>query len=310
MSLDAPSRPRVPGGAPPSLREITANARRRKAVSVAMSWVLLATVVAAVIPLVLLLWQVTVQGGPALSWQFFTQIEPLSYRERGGGYLHGVVGTLYMTGIAALISVPLGLAAAVYLTEFGERRYSHVVRFFTDVMTGVPSVFVGLAVYALLVSGSGGLGLGFGTLPGAVALSIIMLPIVVRSSEEMLRLVPADLKGASYGLGARHWQTTLRVTLPAAAPGLTTGCILAIARGAGETAPLILTALGARQVITALVGEPQADIGLLMLDGFRQPFEAGIERAWAGGFTLIVIVLVLSIVARVIANRSQVGSRA
>jgi phosphate transport system permease protein len=290
---------------PPSLRQATANARRRTLVSRAMTVVLLGTVLAAVVPLALLLWQVTARGAPALSWEFLTQIEPLSYRERGGGYLHGIVGTLYMTGIATLISVPLGLAASVYLTEFGHRRYSHLVRFFTDVMTGVPSVFVGLAVYALLVSGSGGLGLGFGTLAGAVALSIIMLPIVVRSSEEMLRLVPMDLKAASYGLGARHWQTTLRVTLPAAAPGLTTGAILAVARGAGETAPLIMTALGARQVITALSGTPQADVGLLMLDGFRQPFAPGIERAWAGGFTLIAIVLVMSIVARLISRRSQ-----
>ena len=291
---------------PPSLRQATGNARRRTLVSQAMTVVLLGAVLAALVPLALLLWQVTVRGAPALSWEFLAEIEPLSYREAGGGYLHGIVGTLYMTGIATLMSVPLGLAAAIYLTEFGQRRYSNVVRFFTDVMTGVPSVFVGLAVYALLVSGSGGLGLGFGTLAGAAALSIIMLPIVVRSSEEMLRLVPSDLKGASYALGARQWQTALRVTLPAAAPGLTTACILAVARGAGETAPLILTALGARQVVTALVGEPQADVGLLMLDGLRQPFEAGIQRAWAGGFTLIMIVLVLSILARVIARRSQI----
>jgi phosphate transport system permease protein len=292
----------------PSIRQVTANARRRNVVSRLMTAVLLGTVLAAVVPLGLLLWQVAVQGAPALSWEFFTQIEPLSYRDRGGGYLHGIVGTMYMTSIATLISVPLGLAAAVYLTEFDQKRYSKVVRFFSDVMTGVPSVFVGLAVYALLVSGSGGLGLGFGTLAGAVALSIIMLPIVVRSSEEMLRLVPADLKSASYALGARHWQTTLRVTVPAAAPGLTTGCILAVARGAGETAPLILTALGARQVITALVGAPQADIGLLMLDGFRQPFAPGIERAWAGGLTLIIIVLALSIIARVVARRSRIAA--
>jgi phosphate transport system permease protein len=290
----------------PSIRQVTANARRRNVVSRLMTAVLLGTVLAAVVPLGLLLWQVAVQGAPALSWEFFTQIEPLSYRDRGGGYLHGIVGTMYMTSIATLISVPLGLAAAVYLTEFDQKRYSKVVRFFSDVMTGVPSVFVGLAVYALLVSGSGGLGLGFGTLAGAVALSIIMLPIVVRSSEEMLRLVPLDLKNASIGLGARQWQTTFKVTLPAAAPGLTTGCILAVARGAGETAPLILTALGAREVVLALTGRAQADIGLLMLNGFRQPFEPGIERAWAGGFALIAIMLVLSIAARLIASRSKI----
>ncbi len=294
------------GGTPPSLRVRHPNARRRDLIDQAMSTLLLGAVIAAVTPLVLLLWQLIVNGAPALSLDFFTQIEPLSYRERGGGYLHGVVGTLYMTGIATLMSVPLGIGAAIYLTEYGHNRYGYVVRFFTDVMTGVPSVFVGLAVYSLLVSRSSGLGLGFSTIAGATALSIIMLPIVVRSTEEMLRMVPNDIKNAAYGMGARRWQTALKVTVPAAAPGITTGCILAVARGAGETAPLILTALGARRVVTSLFGQPQADVGLLMLDGFRQPFEAGIERAWAGGFTLIVIVLVMSIMARLIARRSQI----
>lgn len=291
---------------PSTLRPGSGRSARRRATSRAMTGVLVLAVLGAIVPLAVLLAAVIFNGAPAISWEFFTQIEPLSYRERGGGYLHGIVGTLYMTGIAAIISVPLGIAAAIYLNENPAGRYAHIVRFFTDVMTGVPSVFVGLAVYALLVSGSGGLGLGFGTLAGASALAIIMLPIVVRSSEEMLRLVPNELKVASAGLGARQWQTSLRVTLPAAAPGLTTACILAVARGAGETAPLIMTALGARQVITAFTGSPQADVGLLMLDGFRQPFAAGIERAWGGGFALITIVLVLSIVARTIARRSQI----
>ncbi len=306
MSVDTPVRPDPEAGDRPSLTVTTPNARRRALISRIMSGALFLAVMAAVTPLAILLWQTLSNGWGPFSWEFLTTIEPLSYRETGGGYLHGIVGTLYMTGVAALISVPLGLAAAVYLTERPKGRYASIVRFFTDVMTGVPSVFVGLAVYALLVSGSGGLGLGFGTLAGAASLAIIMLPIVVRSSEEMLRLVPGDLKQAAYGLGARQWQATFKVTLPAAAPGLTTGVILAVARGAGETAPLILTALGAREVVLRLTGAPQADIGLLMLDGFRQPFEGGIERAWAGGFTLILITLGLSIIARMIARRSQI----
>ena len=306
MSVDTPVRPSPEAGERPSLSVTTAKAKRRALVSRLMSGVLFLTVMAAVTPLVILLWQVLSNGWGPFGWEFLTTIEPLSYRETGGGYLHGIVGTLYMTGVATLVSVPLGLAAAIYLNEQPKGRYASTVRFFTDVMTGVPSVFVGLAVYALLVSGSGGLGLGFGTLAGAASLAIIMLPIVVRSSEEMLRLVPVDLRQAAFGLGARQWQTTVKVTLPAAAPGLTTGVILAVARGAGETAPLILTALGARQVILQLTGAPQADIGLLMLDGFRQPFEGGIQRAWAGGFTLILITLGMSIVARIIARRSQI----
>jgi phosphate transport system permease protein len=292
--------------APPSLTTVSPRAKRREAVSKLMTAMLFLAVVAAIIPLVSLLGSVIYNGWQAINFDFFTQVQPLSYRERGGGYVHGIIGTLYMTGVAALVSVPLGIAAAIYLSENPKGRYANTVRFFTDVMTGVPSIFVGLAVYALLVSGSGGMGMGFGTLPGAAALAIIMLPIVVRSSEEMLRLVPADLKAASAGLGARQWQTAVRVTVPAAAPGLTTGCILAVARGAGETAPLLMTALGAHTIVWRLTGAPQADVGLLMLDGFRQPFAPGIERAWGGGFALIVIVLVLSIVARTIARRSQI----
>jgi len=296
----------APPSEPPSLKTVTANARRRERRSKIMTVVLFAAVMGAIIPLFSLLAAVIYNGWPAIGWEFFTQVEPLSYRERGGGYVHGIVGTLYMTGVATLFSVPLGIAAAIYLNENPTGRYTRIVRFFTDVMTGVPSVFVGLAVYALLVSGSGGLGMSFGTFAGAAALAIIMLPIVVRSSEEMLRLVPLDLRTASYGLGARQWQTTVKVTLPAAAPGLTTGAILAVARGAGETAPLIMTALGARQIITAFTGAPQADVGLLMLDGFRQPFAPGIERAWGGGFALIAIVLVMAIIARTIARKSQI----
>ncbi len=294
------------GGAPPSLRTLTPNAKRRERFSTFMSVLMFLCVMSALIPLALLLWQIVLRGGGAFNWEFLTTVEPMSFREEGGGYAAGIVGTLYMTGIATIVTVPLGLLAAVYLNEYPTGRYASIVRFFTDVMTGVPSVFVGLAVYALLVSGSGGMGLGFGTLAGATALGIIMLPIVVRSAEEMLRLVPNDLKAASYGLGARQWQTTLKVTLPAAAPGLATGSILAVARGAGETAPLIMTALGARQVITSLTGQPQGDVGLLMLDGFRQPFAPGIERAWAGGLTLILITLSMSIIARIIAARRVV----
>jgi phosphate transport system permease protein len=281
MSIDTGSGP-VAAVEHRSLREPTANARQRERFSKAMTVLLFLAVMSALIPLFSLMTVVVVNGAPAFGWEFITQVEPLSYRDRGGGYLHGIVGTLYMTGIATLFSVPLGLAAAVYLNENPGRRYTQIVRFFTDVMTGVPSIFVGLAVYALMVSGSGGFGLGFGTLAGAIALAIIMLPIVVRSSEEMLRLVPNDLKAASYGLGARQWQTTFKVTLPAAAPGLTTGCILAVARGAGETAPLIMTAFGARQVVTSLVGEAQSDVGLLMLGRFpatlRGRYRTGLGR--------------------------------
>jgi phosphate transport system permease protein len=299
MSVQAPRRLT---GEHPSLRRRTPHARRRNAVSRVMTVVLLATVLAAVLPLALLLWQVVVRGAPALSWDFLTQIEPLSYRERGGGYLHGIIGTLYMTAVATVISVPLGLAAAVHLTEFTAKRYSHIVRFFTDVMTGVPSVFVGLFVYAALV-----VHLRFGTIMGATGLAIMMLPIVTRSSEEILRLVPEDQRAASAALGARKWQTITRVVLPTSAPGLTTGAMLAIARAAGETAVLMLTAFGSLQVVTRFSGVAQSSITLLIYGGAKNPFDPGKQRAWAGALVLMAMVFLLTLTARLITARTTRG---
>lgn len=307
MSTDLDTRAPARGPAA-SIHEPSPGARRRRTTSRGMAALMGVAMVLAATPLALILWQVAVQSGAALGpslhgiWSFLTQVEPLSYRETGGGYAHGIVGTLYMTGVAAVMVIPLGIAAAVFLVDHGRGAFAKLVRLFTDVMTGVPSIFVGLAVYAVLVTT-----LGFGTFVGAVALAIIMLPIVVRTSEEMLHLVPPDLRAASLALGARQWQTTLKVVLPAAAPGMITGAMLAVARAAGETAPLILTAFGARTIVTALQdGRGQADVGILMADGMSQPFDAGLERAWAGGLMLVVIVLALTVIARLINRRSQI----
>jgi len=307
MSTDLDTRAPARGPAA-SIHEPSPGARRRRTTSRGMAALMGVAMVLAATPLALILWQVAVQSGAALGpslhgiGSFLTQVEPLSYRETGGGYAHGIVGTLYMTGVAAVMVIPLGIAAAVFLVDHGRGAFAKLVRLFTDVMTGVPSIFVGLAVYAVLVTT-----LGFGTFVGAVALAIIMLPIVVRTSEEMLHLVPPDLRAASLALGARQWQTTLKVVLPAAAPGMITGSMLAVARAAGETAPLILTAFGARTIVTALQdGRGQADVGILMADGMSQPFDAGLERAWAGGLMLVVIVLALTVIARLINRRSQI----
>jgi phosphate transport system permease protein len=180
-----------------------------------------------------------------------------------------------------------------------------LVRFFTDVMTGVPSVFVGLFIYAILVVGTADL--RFGTFVGSVAIAIMMLPIVLRSSEEILKLVPDSLRNASYGLGARKWQTVSRVVLPAAGPGLATGSMLAVARGAGETAPLILTALGSLTLVTRFQGEAQTSLTLLIYRGATQPFEAGIQRAWGGALSLLALTLLMTVAARVIGSRLTKG---
>lgn len=267
-----------------------------------MRVLLLGAVGLAVLPLVSIL-AVTLQTGlGALNLEFLTTTQPLSFRQAGGGFFHGLVGTAMMLGIAIGIAVPLGVLAAVFLTEYPDSRLSRPVRFFTDVMTGVPSIFVGLFVYAALVREAG---LGFGTLPGGVAISILMLPIVVRSAEEILKLVPADLRSASTAMGARRWQTTLFVVIPAAASGLITGVMLAVARGAGETAPLILTAFGTPYLVTALTGQPQTALPLLIFEGARLPFPQAQARAWAGALELVALVLVLTLLARWIGTRNR-----
>jgi phosphate transport system permease protein len=260
-------------------------------------------VVVVMVPLGMILFTLLRRGLATISWEFLTQPMPYSLRKAGGGLVNSLIGTLIMVGLATLFSVPLGVLAAVYLAEYGKKSaFANVIRFFSDVMTGVPSVFVGLFVYTAMV-----VHWGFSALAGAVALSIIMLPIIVRSTEEMLLLVPSELKDASYALGAAKWQTVSKVVLPSALPGITTGVLLAVARAAGETAPLILTALGSFRIVTSLVGQPISALPLAILTGARSPFAAGQARAWAGALELVVIVLVFTILARVIASRSRIS---
>jgi phosphate transport system permease protein len=293
--------PAAPGFAGASASN--AAARRRK--NLVARAILFAAVLLAVIPLALIFVVTIANGIGSFNIEFLTTTQPLSFRQEGGGFLHGLVGTAMMVGIAILISVPLGIATAVFVTEYPDSFLTRPVRFFTDVMTGVPSIFVGLFVYAALVREAG---LGFGTLPGAVAIAILMLPIVVRSAEEILRLVPADIRNASTALGARRWQTTLFVVLPAASSGLITGVMLAVARGAGETAPLILTAFGTAYLTTSLVGEAQTALPLLIFEGARLPFEAAQQRAWAGALELVAIVLILTVAARAVSGRNRARS--
>ena len=282
--------------------QVTPNAAARRRKNLAMRAILFGAVLLAVVPLALIFIVTLANGLPALNLEFLTTTQPLSFRREGGGFLHGLVGTAMMVGIAVLISVPLGITTAVFVTEYPDSRLARPVRFFTDVMTGVPSIFVGLFVYSTLVREAG---LGFGTLPGAVAISILMLPIVVRSSEEILRLVPSDIRNASAAMGARRWQTTLFVVLPAASSGLVTGVMLAVARGAGETAPLILTAFGTPYLVTALTGQAQTALPLLIFEGARLPFAAAQARAWAGALELVAIVLILTMLARAVSSRSR-----
>jgi phosphate transport system permease protein len=256
----------------------------------------------AMVPLVALVWTVLDRGLPGLSAEFFTQtmrgvIGP------GGGILHAIVGTLLITGLAALISVPIGLLTAIYLVEYGRGRLAKTITFLVDVMTGIPSIVAGLFAYALFVIFFGpGVRMGAA---GSVALSVLMVPVVVRSSEEMLRLVPNELREASYALGVPRWRTIVKIVLPTAAAGLATGITLAIARVIGETAPLLLVAGLTTSMNTNLFDGRMTTLPVFAYYSYATPGfppEAGYERAWSAALVLIVVVMLLNLVARVISR--------
>ena len=257
----------------------------------------------ALAPLASLLWATLSSGSQRLDAQFLTW-SMRNVLGHGGGAVHAVWGTLIVTGLATLISVPVGLFAAIYLVEYGSgRRLAAGIRFFVDVMTGIPSIVAGLFAYTMF---SMVLGAGHKSgLSGAVALSILMIPIVVRSTEEMLRIVPHDLREASYALGVAKWRTIWRVVLPTAIPGIITGVVLAIARVIGETAPLLVTAsVTASMNLNPLTG-PMTTLPVFVYNQYMYASGVDLEafhaRAWAGALVLVVIVMALNLAGRVIA---------
>lgn len=283
---------------------MTTLARRRRRSSI-MTGLMIAAIVVAVVPLVLILADVIVKGIGQLSAGFFTQQEPYTATAAGGGFAAGIQGTIKMVALATVIAVPIGVLAAVYLTEYKARGVLAItVRFIADVMTGIPSIFVGIFVFTAVVLETH----SFSSWAGGLALGILMLPLIVRTSEEALRLVPGTLREASLALGVRRWRTVVSVMLPTALPGITTGILLAIARAAGETAPLLLTAFGNQLLVpwTTWNG-PEAALPLEIYFDSRSPFPAQQARAWTGALVLIVGVFVLALTARfVVARRSRV----
>ena len=261
-----------------------------------------ATVVA-VIPLLSVLIYVIGKGVAGLSWSFFTAL-PKPVGESGGGMANAIVGTLELVAFASLIGVPFGVLAGVYLAEFGNGRLARVVRFSADVMTGVPSIVVGIFVYTLFVLTMR----RFSVIAGAVALAIIMLPVVTRTTEELLRLVPDSLREAALALGVPRWRAILRVVLRTAAPGIATGVMLAVARVAGETAPLLFTAFNNRFWNEGLT-QPIASMPVQIFTFAVAPYEDWHRQAWAGALTLVALVLVLNLAARLLVRHRVQGVR-
>lgn len=258
---------------------------------------------AVLFPLLLIIGFVVVQGAKALSPGFFVHtletVGPLDPAKAGGG-LHAIVGTFMQVGAAVIISVPLGLMVAIYLNEIGGRP-ARPVRFVVDAMSGVPSIVAGLFIYAVWIVQ---LGNDFSGFAAALALSVLMLPTVIRASEEMLRIVPDGLREASLALGAPEWRTVTRVVLPTARAGLITAVILGVARAVGETAPLIMTAFGSSLLNGNFFVGAQSALPLFSYALIRSPQQSQIDRAWTGALVLIAIVLALFTLARILASRA------
>ena len=256
----------------------------------------------ALIPLLSLAYTVVTKGVARFDAEFFT----FSMRNvvgEGGGALHAIIGTVEITGIATLISVPIGIMAAIYLVEYGRGTIARLVTFFVDVMTGVPSIVAGLFAYALFVIFFGpGVRMGLG---GAIALSLLMIPVVIRATEEMLKIVPNELREAAYALGVPKWLTVLKVVLPTSLAGIATGIMIAIARVIGETAPLLLIAGFTASMNYNPLNERMMTLPVFGYTSYANQgvdMQAYLDRAWAGALTLMLIVMVLNLVARLISK--------
>jgi phosphate transport system permease protein len=252
----------------------------------------------AVAALLFVLLYVVVRGYNAWSLQFFTQTTQLF--GDGGGIANAMYGTAMLVLLSVAMGVPVGVMAGIYLAEFGDTRLGDFVRFIADTMAGIPSIVVGLVMYTLLV-----LVMGWNAFAGACALAILMLPIITRTTEGIIRLVPADIREASLALGIPQWKTTFRVILPTAAAGIVTGVFLAVARAAGETAPLIFTMLGSAFWNTDPFEGAMAAVSLFVYQASSSPYGGVQEAAWGAAFVLLLFVMVLNGIARLIAVRQK-----
>ena len=273
--------------------------RRRRFADLCATGMLGLAFLVAVVPLGYVVYYLVSRGGSMLGIGFFTDDIPRQARSVGGGMGPAIIGTTVITGTASIIAIPLGVLGAVYLNEFNRHGwFSRFVRFMSDVMTGVPSIVMGLFIYAVWVlrfeSQSG--------IAGALALASLMLPIVIRTTEEMLKLVPDELRHGSVALGARTWKTTLSVAIPSALPGIVSGAMLAIARAAGETAPLLFT-IGVLYHSNWSLGGPNTALSTQIFSNAQQPFVGAQDRAWGAALTLVLMVFVLTFVAKLIASR-------
>jgi phosphate transport system permease protein len=278
---------------------------RRRATDQAMRGLTLVLTLVAIVPLVLILYYLIKEGLGAWSSDFFTTDPTGRFLGDPGGIKSAIWGTIVMVALASAIAIPFGIGVALYLVEYGKRgAFANVVRYFVDVMTGVPSVVFGLFVYIVLVVTK--IGGTFAAWKGSVALALLMLPVVTRSAEVVLNLVPDGLREGALALGAPRWRVVFRIVLPTALPGLVTGSLLAVARAAGETAPLLFTA--AFVFVTQFdVSQRMNSLPLQIFNDVSQAQDRLVQRAWGAALTLVLLVLLLSLIARLVQRRSRLA---
>jgi len=278
---------------------VTANLRRRKIFSRIFETLCALAVVIALIPLAMILFYVIKEGFGALNVDFFTHM-PKPVGESGGGMANAIAGTLILIGIAALFAVPTGVICGIHLSEYPKTRFTSIVRFAADVLNGVPSIVIGIFAYGIAVLPVK----RFSAIAGGLALGILMLPVVIRTTEELLRLVPAGLREGALALGASRSRAVFSVIVPAALPGILTGVLVALARVAGETAPLLFTSFNNRFWSTNLA-QPIASLTVQVFTYAISPYEDWHRQAWAGAFLLVMLILVLSMIARFAVRRLE-----
>jgi phosphate transport system permease protein len=272
---------------------------RRRAVSALFSAACAASVIFALVPLALILFYLLQKGIGALEWGFLFH-NPKPVGEAGGGFANAIVGTLVLIGLASLFAVPIGVIAGLYVAEYRGSRFATLVRFAADALNGVPSIVVGIFAYSVAVMPVR----RFSAIAGGFALGVMMIPIIARTTEELLRLVPESLRDGALALGATRSRAAWSVVLPAALPGILTGILVAVARIAGETAPLLFTAFGNRFFSTRL-DQPIAALTVQIYTYAVSPYEDWHRQAWAGAFLLVVVVFVLSVAARLATRRLE-----
>ncbi|HEX3323386.1 MAG TPA: phosphate ABC transporter permease PstA [Terriglobales bacterium] len=281
--------------------EIPPVSLRRRLIDRLMTVLAVATVVMVITPLVAIFGYLVYRGIGALNWAFLTQT-PKPVGEAGGGMANAIVGSMFILGIGSLLGVPLGIGTGIYLSEFGRNRFGDAIRFVSDVLNGVPSIVIGIVAYGIVVLRQK----HFSALAGGVALAIMMIPTIARTTEEMLLLVPRAIREAAYGLGIPRWRTTLSITLRTATSGVITGVMLAFARVAGETAPLLFTAFG-NQFWNLRVDQPTAALPLQIFTYAISPFDEWHRQAWAGALVLIVLIVGAVSAVRIAVSRSALA---